>query len=163
MACIKCGTEHPLYLRCPKKPEIVDQETADARYRNLQKQKAVDRDRFLRSLRHPTAVVLALRLALKQRAVASNGGCCSVCGYSKCLKALEFHHLERHNKSFNISTFISERLNDAFHTGGAITAQDIERIWVNLETELKKCVLLCANCHREVEEGVTDLKGGNGS
>jgi hypothetical protein len=153
-----------LYLRCPKVPErVVDQKTADTAYKNVQKQKKADRDRFLRSLRHPTAITLALRLSLKQRAVESKGGCCSLCEYSKCLKALEFHHIESHNKSFNISTFIGEKINEAFQRGGAITAQDIENIWDSLAVELRKCVLLCANCHREVEEGIVDLKGENGS
>lgn len=68
-----------------------------------------------------------------------HGAACRLCGYSKCLRALEFHHLYPEAKSFSIS-------------GKGIT----RRLSVQLE-EAAKCVLLCANCHREVEEGMTAI------
>jgi len=56
------------------------------------------------------------------------GGQCIVCGYKKCLNALDFHH--KYDKNFNISSKMKYRLE------------------ILLE-EIKKCDLLCANCHRE--------------
>jgi hypothetical protein len=43
------------------------------------------------------------RNSLKAIAVEYKGGCCEKCGYSKCLMALEFHHLDPSQKDFTIS------------------------------------------------------------
>jgi predicted HNH restriction endonuclease len=58
------------------------------------------------------------------------GGKCSTCGYSKCIAALEFHH-ER-NKENNIAYIIKNKSKQ------------------KALKEIRKCVLLCSNCHREV-------------
>ena len=70
------------------------------------------------------------RKLLKQKAVDLLGGKCSKCGYNKCFGALHFHHLE--NKSFGLS------------------AKGLTRSWKNVIEELKKCILVCANCHAEI-------------
>jgi hypothetical protein len=70
------------------------------------------------------------RFSLKEKSVDYLGGCCSLCGYSKCVKALEFHHLDPSRKEFTISGSHS-------------------RSWGKIKNELDKCILLCANCHRE--------------
>lgn len=59
------------------------------------------------------------------------GGCCCKCGYNKNTSALEFHHMEPEHKDF--------------HFGKARTT-NIDKI----RTELDKCILVCANCHREI-------------
>ena len=58
------------------------------------------------------------------------GNCCSRCGYDKCTAALEFHHLDPNAKE-----------------GGIIgsTASLAKQ-----QEEAKKCILVCANCHREL-------------
>lgn len=73
----------------------------------------------------------------KRRLKSEFGGCCVICGYSKYQGALEFHHLDRETKEFKISC-------------GSYGYQ-------RTLNEAKKCVLLCSNCHREVEAGVTKL------
>lgn len=73
------------------------------------------------------------RLQLKERAVAFLGGRCVICGYDKCPTAFDFHHLDSSTKDFTISA--KATWDDSF------------------EAELRKCVLLCANCHREVHAG----------
>lgn len=70
------------------------------------------------------------RLQTKQKAVDYLGGKCTSCGYNKCLAALEFHHINPKDKD-----------KDYFNYRGGFTD--------TLKTELDKCVLLCANCHRE--------------
>ena len=72
---------------------------------------------------------------LKERA----GGCCTICGYNKYFGALEFHHLNPSEKLFNVNR-------------GA-PSWSYERY----EREADKCVLLCSNCHKEVEAGITEL------
>lgn len=87
-----------------------------------------------------SCIITRRKLLLKQRAVAHKGGKCEICGYQKCLRALQFHHLDRSTKEFGI--------------GGAETHH---YAWARLRKELTKCVLLCANCHAEVEAGVTSI------
>lgn len=75
------------------------------------------------------------RIRLKERAVYVMGGKCSVCGYNKCQTALEFHHLNPEEKDF---TF----------------AANTNRAWSTIRKELEKCILVCANCHREIHSGM---------
>lgn len=69
----------------------------------------------------------------KQKAVDYKGGVCSRCGYNTCIEALDFHHIDPNNKEFNISHAIRN-----------------SHSWERLKIELDKCILLCANCHREL-------------
>lgn len=62
------------------------------------------------------------------------GGKCFKCGYNKCQEALEFHHLNPSEKDKNISNLIRISLARA-------------------EKEAEKCILVCANCHREIHNG----------
>ncbi len=71
----------------------------------------------------------------KQHTVSLLGGKCIRCGYSKCLRALEFHHLDPKNKIKDLNGFRSFSFS-------------------RLLEESKKCILLCANCHREEEERI---------
>lgn len=73
--------------------------------------------------------VMKRQKELKIMAVELKGGCCSVCGYDKCIYALEFHHTDPSIKEF---------------TPNKITS------WTKLEKELKHCILVCSNCHREI-------------
>ncbi|HEV2389345.1 MAG TPA: hypothetical protein VGS04_01340 [Nitrososphaerales archaeon] len=82
------------------------------------------------------------RRRLKSRAIAYKGGKCILCGYDRCNAALEFHHLDRAIKSFGLSR------------------KGITRSWDSIRTELDKCILICANCHREVEAGVRTVPPG---
>lgn len=75
----------------------------------------------------------------KSLAVNYKGGKCINCGYNRCIKALEFHHLDPRAKEFNISTILSWR-------------KYTNRSEDELKKELDKCVLLCANCHREAHD-----------
>lgn len=68
---------------------------------------------------------------VKQMAVEYLGGKCNICGYDKCLGALDFHHRDSNKKDFGIS-----------HKG-------YTRSWEKVKKELDKCDLLCSNCHRE--------------
>jgi 5-methylcytosine-specific restriction endonuclease McrA len=94
-----------------------------------------NRDRFLQWQKlyrsRPEIIVMerSRRVKYKQNAVDMAGGKCSVCGYCKCISALEFHHLDPSEKEISIRYGLGRE---------------------KLESELKKCVLLCANCHREV-------------
>ena len=85
--------------------------------------------------------VVEARRRTKQRAVELFGGRCAGCGRLVPVAAFEFHHREAGTKEF------------------AISADGIPRRWERIVAELGKCVLLCANCHREVHAGARVLPG----
>lgn len=71
------------------------------------------------------------RFENKERAIRLLGGKCSKCGYSNCLDAIEFHHINEEEKDASI-------------------CEILDLIWgKKIEKELEKCKLLCSNCHRE--------------
>jgi hypothetical protein len=72
---------------------------------------------------------------LKRILVEEAGGRCAVCGYDRCVVNLTFHHVDPKEKSFGMSA----------KTGRSIAA---------FRKEAKKCVLVCANCHGEIEAGL---------
>lgn len=76
----------------------------------------------------------------KGRIVYTMGGKCSICGYDKCVQALEVHHINPEEKEFTFSD------------------SSVYRKWDSLCEELLKCVLVCANCHREIHYGLIDKK-----
>ena len=65
--------------------------------------------------------------------IGSYGGKCSECGYSRNYSALEFHHLDPKQKSFQLDL---RSLSN--------------RRWSSVIDEASKCILLCSNCHSEL-------------
>ena len=61
---------------------------------------------------------------------------CSKCGYNKSFKAIDFHHTDQKSKEFGIGDFLSQTFNE-----------NNKRL---LLEEISKCIVLCANCHREI-------------
>src|SRR6266404_5211874 len=76
------------------------------------------------------------RRAVKTLAIEYKGGKCQLCGYDKYQGALELHHLNPQQKEFGIGQ------------------RGHSRSWDRVKAELDKCVLMCANCHREVSAGL---------
>lgn len=76
------------------------------------------------------------RRNLKLKAVELKGGKCQICGYNKCVDALDFHHLDESVKSF------------------CIASKGYTRAWSAVEKEINKCILVCANCNREIHAGL---------
>ena len=79
------------------------------------------------------------RKKLRELAREYRGGKCEICGYSKSQRALSFHHKDPKKKSFGISM------------------KGLTRSWEKIRLEIDKCILLCANCHMEVHDGITQL------
>ena len=67
--------------------------------------------------------------------VAEAGGRCALCGYDRYSGALQFHHVDPDEKAFALA--------DRGRRASLEAARE----------EARKCVLLCANCHAEVEAG----------
>jgi hypothetical protein len=142
----------PVVTPEPHVPEYITQIMADERYLSCQKAK---------DGKPKHTVGLKARLEMKTRAVELKGGRCVLCGYKRCARALEFHHVDPTRKDFTIAAFMSQE----FYYSGWTTSSFVQEVWRRVEKELKKCVLLCANCHREVEAGVVELpkEGGYGT
>lgn len=85
--------------------------------------------------------VSARRRRVKRILVEEAGGCCALCGYDASPAALHFHHLDPATKAFELS-----------HEG-------VTRSIARARAEARKCLLLCANCHAEVESGAADCLG----
>lgn len=60
---------------------------------------------------------------------------CWICGYDKCKQALDFHHVNPDEKLFGVS-------------------REFHRNMEDFVTEIKKCVLVCCRCHREIHAAV---------
>lgn len=76
----------------------------------------------------------------KQHAVDIFGGKCSICGYNKCIEALDFHHLNKNEKEEKPSQVI------------------LRWSFEKAKKELDKCILVCANCHREIHASEKENK-----
>ena len=76
------------------------------------------------------ASVIKRRKKNKELLVEYKGGKCERCGYDKCIAALEFHHLDPSTKE----------------TKNLGTTASLDK----QKAEADKCILVCANCHREI-------------
>lgn len=83
-----------------------------------------------------SASVQKRRITIKEMAVEYKGGKCERCGYSTCIDALDFHHLDPKQKDFGIS------------------AKGFTRSWESVKNELDKCMMVCSNCHREIHHSL---------
>lgn len=92
----------------------------------MDKRKYADRRLYL------IEAVRKRRRKVREMSIEYKGGQCTQCGYNRCFDALEFHHQDSSKKDFGIS--------DKGYT----------RSWEKIRAELDKCVLVCANCHREI-------------
>ncbi len=99
----------------------------------------IGRERRLRCKKCRSEAVSRRRQRVKQILVEEAGGRCELCGYDRCARALEFHHRDPALKSFGIAM-----------TG-------VTRSLAKARAEVAKCILLCSNCHAQVEAGITAL------
>lgn len=89
----------------------------------------------------PPHPVVIHRRARKLRAVRFMGSTCRSCDVDGPPSLFDFHHLDATEKAFGVSDGIPRR-------------------WEALVAELAKCVMVCANCHREIHAGLRELDEG---
>jgi transposase-like protein len=94
---------------------------------------------YYRCKRCRAASVARHRQKLKAILVEEAGGRCAICGYSRHIQALQFHHVDPGEKRMGLSD------------------QGVTYSLERLRAEAKKCILLCATCHVEVEIGAVSL------
>ena len=100
-----------------------------------------DKRRYKDRSEYLIKAVYARRKKVRAMAVEYKGGKCENCGYNRCLDAIEFHHKDPTQKDFSISS--------KGHT----------RSWIRVKEELDKCMILCANCHRELHAKLAAFSG----
>ena len=91
--------------------------------------KYADRAEYLKK------TVTLRRKKIRQMLVEYKGSECELRGYDLCIDALDLHHKDASTKDFGISS------------------SGLTRSWEKNKAEADKCVLLCANCHREIHAG----------
>jgi len=84
--------------------------------------------------------VIDWRRRTKERIIQAFGGSCGICGYNKCQRSLDIHHLNPLQKEFSLASI-----------------RAWPKAWTSIVVELRKCVLLCKNCHGEVHDNVTQI------
>jgi transposase-like protein len=107
--------------------------------RHGETQFVLDSRGYYRCRRCRAAAVARRRQKVKAILVQEAGGCCGLCGYRRSMRALHFHHVDPIEKRIEINA-----------KGIALSLQ-------TLRNEAKKCVLLCSNCHAEIEDGTVSL------
>jgi transposase len=95
---------------------------------------------YYRCRRCRQEAVVRRRRKVKEILVEEAGGRCRLCGHDRRVAALEFHHVDPRVKEFGV-------------------AQRGARSIDLLRAEVRKCVLLCSNCHAEVECGRSSVSG----
>lgn len=103
----------------------------------MEKRRYSDRRQYLIKAVHKR------RKKIRSMAVEYKGAKCQRCSYSKCIEALEFHHTDPAQKDFNISS------------------KGYTRSWKRVQIELDKCLMLCANCHRETHAELAASTGNS--
>jgi predicted nucleic acid-binding Zn ribbon protein len=93
---------------------------------------------YLRSRSYEYDNLKYWRIDNKKKSIEYKGGKCVVCGYNKCSRSLDFHHLDPNEKDYNIS-------------------RNKNKKFENMIPELDKCVLVCKNCHGEIHEGIIQI------
>jgi hypothetical protein len=83
---------------------------------------------------------LAWRKKTRIALATAFGGKCAICGYDKCINALDYHHLYPDTKDNALSIAMREGHG-----------------WDKIVLEARKCVLLCCRCHRELHSGAAEL------
>jgi len=94
---------------------------------------------YYRCKRCRSDAVVARRRKVKTILVEEAGGACCICGYDYNMRALHFHHVEPSQKRHELN------------------ARGVAIALGKLRVEAQKCVLLCSNCHAEVEDGMASI------
>lgn len=81
-------------------------------------------------LKKKSKTVINWKKEKRKLLIKYKGGKCEKCGYNKCIEALDFHHLDPSQKEFGLSS----------------NSYSLEK----MKKEADKCILVCANCHREI-------------
>lgn len=136
--CIKCKIEKPL-VDYNKRNTTKD--GVDTRCRECVNKRR--RDNIRQNPNHIAYTKKHRKIRSDYVSLKKQSGCVR-CGYSKCEKALTFHHIDQTTKIDTIANLVSR----------------LAKLEV-IEEEIQKCILLCFNCHAELHEEEKDYGVNN--
>ena len=96
-----------------------------------QSRQEIDKRYYLKNKKKIYERKMNRRKILKEEIIQMLGNKCKICGYNKCKDAFDFHHVKG-IKGGHINVFLKDESR------------------AKILKEAKKCLLLCANCHREL-------------
>jgi hypothetical protein len=135
--CSKCHVEKPTseFYKCASQPDGLKYSCKDCEYEKDKTRYQKNRGRYLKSPDKNKRDVKKYQAMLKAYVNKLKENGCVICGYKRCLSALEFHHTDPQFKEKAISTCTGLR---------------------QLKAEASKSIVVCANCHREIHAGLID-------
>jgi len=151
--CRKCGDSIPVSIQVEGKTKTLQNRKfclqcspyKSGNRRQYDPDKAQTRNRYREyTPKRKEQIILSLYkrgLERKCKLIEMSGGQCSLCGYHKSQRGLTFHHKDSDTKNFGLS------LNNLW-----------SKKWEVIMQECKKCVLVCMNCHMEIEEEISKNK-----
>lgn len=98
-----------------------------------------DKRRYADRAEYLKQAVAKRRKKIKAMVVEYKGGKCILCGYKRSVEVFDLHHVRSTSKEFGLSS------------------DGLTRSWKRTKAEADKCVLVCANCHRELHAGIVQL------
>jgi len=137
-SCKSCGGEIPKLITIEGKTHSLSNRTKCFKCSPFKNQKSGPGLPGFDKKQKNMALVTAYRQEMKRKSVEYKGGKCEICGYSKSLAALTFHHKDKSQKSFGLNDGRTRR-------------------WEIIKEEIDKCALLCHNCHAEHHAGLVDI------
>jgi len=67
-------------------------------------------------------------------------GCCQICGDYHPPCCFDFHHIDGEDKKREVSYLAGKGYK-----------------WETILTEIKKCIMICAHCHRKIHTGLLEI------
>lgn len=123
--CKKCGKEFEWHR---KRSQCTDCIAIRKKYNSKEEQLEARKKQLSNN-------VIERRKRNKLRVVNMCGEKCCICGYDRCKDALEFHHVNENEKEFGLANKLTSYS------------------WNKVKEEVKKTIMVCANCHREIHKG----------
>lgn len=102
-----------------------------------------------------------VRRQIKAKAIEHKGGGCQRCGYNACQRNLTFHHIDPTTKDPRLirkgKRASKKRGQKQSCVTQTVSVVALSRKWKVVKEEIDKCILLCKNCHGEIEEGLWSI------
>ena len=117
------------------------QQSETMAYKDIEDRKAYHREWYAKNKARRIRQIREYKARERNKFVQFKSGLsCCVCGYYRCARALEFHHLDSEQKEIEINRLVRQK-----------------QFFARMTREIQKCRVLCANCHRVLHDGLIEL------
>ena len=138
--CRKCKGNFPedKFNKNKNKPDGLQDVCRDCSHARFKEYYHKNKERHKKVVRQAEIIRTKKKLE-KIKTIKANSNGCLICG-EKEICCLQFHHLDSNDKVNNISTLVGTDYG-----------------WRRILDEIKKCVIVCANCHFKLHKGLVTL------